>query len=58
MYDGKRYDGCIDIDSNGKPWCYTDHSRKEWDYCEMETSDAKAKGIHFLMCQIFSLLLN
>ena len=33
-YNGNYYDACINIDSGGKRWCYTNITTKSWDFCD------------------------
>ena len=32
------YDGCINVDNGGLPWCYTNFTNKEWDICNSPNS--------------------
>ena len=38
VYRGKRYEGCTDVDSPGKKWCYVnqDQIADEWGYCSVK----------------------
>ena len=33
-YKGNYYDTCINVDSGGNRWCYTNVTTKTWEYCD------------------------
>ena len=36
-YGGNFYDTCINIDSGGKHWCYSNATIRSWGYCDSES---------------------
>ena len=43
-YQGYHYDTCINLDSGGVPWCYTDVTNKTWEACS-NTSCTEMNGM-------------
>ena len=41
-YGTNFYDTCINIDSGGKNWCYSNATTKAWGYCDLESCPQKA----------------
>ena len=44
-YQGQYYDTCINIDSGGHRWCYTNETDKTWETCSM-SSCAEIEGTY------------
>ena len=39
VYQGQRYDTCINVDSGGERWCYTNVTDKKWETCSASSCD-------------------
>ena len=39
-YKGYQYDSCINVDSGGVPWCYTNVTDKKWEACSKSSCTA------------------
>ena len=33
VYQGQQYDTCVNVDSGGSRWCYTNVTDKKWEIC-------------------------
>ena len=36
-FKSKKYSTCIDVDNKGQPWCYTNSTTLDWDFCSLSS---------------------
>ncbi|CAJ1395034.1 unnamed protein product [Effrenium voratum] len=40
-FKGKQYFECTEVESAGKPWCYTQNGKKKWGFCKCNEAERK-----------------